>query len=61
MIKPDLRPRPAGAPVPCALDRHLGPFRLVPELVGWMGTDWLQCLSCNSTVTRATASARTAA
>ena len=41
--------------VPCALDRHFGPFEALPELVGWLGTDWFTCRACRSTITRATA------
>lgn len=54
---PDLRPQPAGAPVRCALDRHLGPFQPLPELRAWLGAEWFQCKTCRSTITRATASA----
>jgi hypothetical protein len=46
---------PVGRKVPCALDRHLGPFEALPELDGWMGTDWYSCRACRSTITLATA------
>lgn len=54
MIHPS-RPVPTARRVPCALDRHLGPFETLPELRGWLGTDWYNCRSCRSTVTRDTA------
>jgi hypothetical protein len=41
--------------VPCALDRHLGPFEQIPELAGWLGADWCLCRGCRSTLTTATA------
>jgi hypothetical protein len=47
--------RPAPRPVPCALDRHLGPFEQIPELAGWLGADWCLCRGCRSTLTTATA------
>ena len=52
----------AAKPVPCAFDRHFGPFEPLEELTGWMGTDWFNCRACRSTLTRATvSSAKTAA
>jgi hypothetical protein len=47
--------RAAPRPVPCALDRHLGPFESIPELGGWLGADWCLCRACRSTLTTATA------
>ena len=60
MLLPALTPvpqpmRPAPRPVPCALDRHLGPFESIPELSGWLGADWCLCRACRSTLTTATA------
>lgn len=61
MILPSLHPpraaaRPAPRPrVPCALDRHLGPFESIPELQSWLGADWCLCKGCGSTLTTATA------
>ena len=49
---------PHGSPVPCALDRHLGPFEGIPELGGWLGTDWYVCRRCRSTITLATVAAQ---
>jgi len=46
---------PSARPVPCGLDRHFGPFEFIPELRGWLGTDWCQCRACRSTITRDTA------
>jgi hypothetical protein len=49
-------PLPApGAPVPCGLDHHAGPFEAVEELAGRLGTDWYRCRCCRSLVTRLTA------
>jgi hypothetical protein len=45
---------PSARPVPCALDRHFGPFETLPELKGWLGTDWYNCRACRSTITHAT-------
>jgi hypothetical protein len=46
-------PIPApGAGVPCALDRHAGPFEPVEELRGRLGTDWYRCRCCRALVTR---------
>lgn len=42
-------------PVPCGLDRHLGPFEPVDELRAWLGTDWFHCRCCRAMVTRANA------
>ncbi|HKP74523.1 MAG TPA: hypothetical protein VJT67_03225 [Longimicrobiaceae bacterium] len=47
--------RPAPRPVPCALDRHLGPFESIPELANWLGADWCLCRACRATLTTATA------
>ncbi|HEX5725337.1 MAG TPA: hypothetical protein VFX98_07710 [Longimicrobiaceae bacterium] len=58
MIQPDLRVPPAGQPVRCILDRHLGPFEPIEELAGWLGTDWFNCRVCHSTVTAATAASQ---
>ena len=60
MILPSLPPpRAAGrsAPrlVPCALDRHLGPFEAIPELGSFLGADWCLCRGCGATLTTATA------
>jgi hypothetical protein len=52
---PAPQPRPAPRAVPCALDRHLGPFEQIPELAGWLGADWCLCRGCRSTLTTATA------
>jgi hypothetical protein len=52
------RPQPRAAaprPVPCALDRHAGPFEAIPELDGWLGADWCICGACRSTLTAHTA------
>lgn len=57
-LLPDLAARPAPPaprPVPCALDRHLGPFETVPELNGFLGADWCLCRACRATLTTATA------
>jgi hypothetical protein len=52
-------PAPAARPaVSCALDRHFGPFEAIPELQGWMGTDWFNCRACRSTLTLATVAAQ---
>lgn len=45
----------ATRPVPCSLDRHLGPFEPIPELAGWLGAEWTLCRACRSTLTTATA------
>jgi hypothetical protein len=45
----------AARPVPCALDRHLGPFDPIPELDGWLAADWCVCRACRSTITATTA------
>jgi hypothetical protein len=42
----------SGAPAPCALDRHVGPFDPVEELRGALGTDWYRCRRCRSLLTR---------
>ena len=52
---PRPKPAPARPAVPCAFDRHLGPFEMLDELRGWLGTDWYNCAACRSTLTRATA------
>ena len=55
-LKPLPQPlRPTPRPVPCALDRHLGPFESIPELAGWLGADWCLCRGCRATLTTATA------
>lgn len=46
-----LAPLPA-PPVPCGMDRHVGPFEPVEELASFLGTDWFCCRSCSSMVTR---------
>jgi hypothetical protein len=43
-----------GIPTPCAR-RHVGPFDPRPELDGWLGTDWVLCRECRTTVTSWTA------
>jgi hypothetical protein len=48
-------PRGAARAVPCGLDRHFGPFELLPELKDWLGADWCRCRACRSTLTIATA------
>ena len=58
VVLPGLKPQPmplgsAPRPVPCALDRHLGPFETVLE--GFLGANWCRCRSCGSTLTTATA------
>lgn len=53
-LKPQPRPRgSAPRPVPCALDRHLGPFEKAID--GFLGADWCRCRACGSTLTTATA------
>ena len=54
-MSPTVRHVPAARIVPCALDRHLGPFEQIPELAGWLGADWCVCRTCRSTITQATA------
>jgi hypothetical protein len=51
---------PGGLPLPvrCGLDRHFGPFEEIPEMAGWLGTDWFTCRACRSPLTRATADVR---
>jgi hypothetical protein len=39
-------------PVPCAMDRHVGPFEPVEELATFLGTSWYCCRSCEALVTR---------
>lgn len=47
---------PLAAPaVPCALDRHVGPFEPVEELADFLGTSWFCCRSCRAMVTRGNA------
>ncbi|HSU15185.1 hypothetical protein [Longimicrobium sp.] len=58
MIHTTAQPQPQRAsarPVPCSLDRHMGPFESIPELDGWLGADWCVCRSCRSTLTTWTA------
>jgi hypothetical protein len=50
---PHLAPR-----ISCGLDRHFGPFDALPELGGWLGTDWFTCRGCRALVTRANADLR---
>ncbi|HEU0054737.1 MAG TPA: hypothetical protein VFQ39_16235 [Longimicrobium sp.] len=50
-----------GPRVRCVLDRHLGPFEPLPELAGFLGTDWYCCLACRSPLTRVTVLAQRAA
>jgi hypothetical protein len=50
-----------GARVRCALDRHLGPFTPLPELAGFLGTDWYCCHACRSPLTRVTVFAQRSA
>ncbi|HYW13779.1 MAG TPA: hypothetical protein VE871_17585 [Longimicrobium sp.] len=46
-----LAPLPA-PPVPCGLDRHVGPFEPLEEMADFLGTDWFCCRSCRAMVTR---------
>ena len=46
-----LAPLPA-PPVPCGMDRHVGPFEPVEELASFLGTSWYCCRACRSVVTR---------
>lgn len=39
----------------CGMDRHLGPYDALPELVGFLGAEWCRCRRCGSPITRATA------
>ena len=47
--------------VPCALDRHLGPFERLPELGGLLGSDWYRCAACRSPLTQHTVLAQRSA
>jgi hypothetical protein len=51
----------SAAAVPCALDRHFGPFEALEPLHGWLGTDWFTCRGCRAVVTRANAAPLAAA
>lgn len=42
----------AAPPVPCGMDRHVGPFEPVEELASFLGTSWFCCRACNAVVTR---------
>jgi hypothetical protein len=42
----------AAPPVPCGMDRHVGPFEPVEELASFLGTSWFCCRSCKAVVTR---------
>lgn len=55
MIQQHAKPAPSARPVPCALDRHLGPFEKVDELAAFLGTEWYVCRACRSPLTRRTA------
>lgn len=49
-----LAPLPA-PPVPCGMDRHVGPFEPVEELASFLGTSWFCCRACQAMVTRSNA------
>ncbi len=49
-----LAPLPA-PPVPCGMDRHVGPFEPVEELSSFLGPSWSCCRSCRAVVTRGNA------
>ena len=57
LLPPRIPAFPQGR-VPCALDRHFGPFLELPELKGWLGADWCTCGSCRSTIALATAASQ---
>lgn len=42
----------AAPPVPCGMDRHVGPFEPVEELASFLGTSWFCCRACQAMVTR---------
>jgi hypothetical protein len=42
----------AAPPVPCGMDRHVGPFEPVEELASFLGTSWFCCRACQAVVTR---------
>lgn len=52
-----LAPASAHAPIrarpliPCALDRHVGPYDHLDELDGFLGSGWCRCGSCGSVIT----------
>jgi len=49
LASPGTLPSP---PVPCGMDRHVGPFEPVEELADFLGTAWYCCRSCRAVVTR---------
>ena len=44
-----------GRGIPCGLDRHGGPYEILPDLADFLGASWCRCGACGATITVRTA------